>query len=641
MKKLSELVPDNENYSETQGPMWWQRDKEELPGAVFANIDFLAKNNYALYYDLIVNEFVYNRNIAADITNETVAMLRSIGINKNSTASALDTLVSMVIKNDPTIKVMSSGADYHKTKKAEKLTKYIQGKLKKESVPYLTARALTDCCVNGTGMIHVTIENNRLFYDLVRPIEIRFLLTSSCDEDPESVHIVKLREKYLLAKKYPQFANEIYTSTFDLPNMLLSRPKLYAERYTVTVESYSRCAQRHTISISNCVLLDENWDLKDDRGDIIFPIARVNYKPSSRKWFPVGLVGQVRSLQMESDRLLMKLINTLHTVAVNKVLLPREADVNLSSIDNMIDCVDYSGPVPPTPMQLGNVPPDLYKSLLMLTEWIYDDAGVSQITAQGERPTGDISGEAVKTIWSLQNTRFQSLGKSYEDMYIKLFDLTIKMSRMLKPDSRDFVLYSEKGIVDKITYADIDLDEEEYVIQPFVTSTLPELPEGKLEWVERMNAMGLLPPQEYLNLLGMPDTDKYRELNTADESFVSKQIADILDGKRVYPDPAQDADYAIEYTRKSLLLYKNKGLREEEIKNLELFLNSLYNIKITSDAQKQIILQRAAQQQMMQQQQIGTNPSFRSQNGTAVGPQPNATQLASATGNFKATDSGR
>jgi len=91
-----------------------------------------------------------------------------------------------------------------------------------------------------------------------------------------------------------------------------------------------------------------------------------------------------------------------------------------------------------------------------------------------------------------------------------------------------------KRFVSEIKWSDVAMDEDQYVVRVAATSALSKDPAQRLEVIEQLAGMGMLPREKFLELLGLPDLEGALEMAGAEAQWVEMLLDRYLD--------AEDAD---------------------------------------------------------------------------------------------------
>lgn len=627
------LSVDKRSYNISK--KWWSNDEESLSTAIFADCRSL-QNNYSYFYrNAVLNEAVYNANPTGWNTGfyNTVQWTDNFKLNRNCAGSIVDTLASKICKNIPTVEYITKDGDWHLQNTAKDLSLFIQGHFQHENVNEISSRAFVEGTKQGTSGMLCRMNDGNVNYELVTVQQIRCSIDAAMRDRPESMHFIFLRNRYDLAKKYPDKAEDIMRAGCQYDFLLIDRMSRVDEDLVVMIESYSTFANRRVVCVDGAVLEDEDWQLKDGNGDTIFPVAWFNYRPGIRNLFSRGLIQDIRTLQWEMDKILRTLAKATHLVVVPKMLVHTSANIKQSDINNEIARINWQGEIPPSPFQMGQIPRDYYEQLNMYCEMMFQISGLSELTASSQKPAGLDSGEALKTYYNIESDRFQMTGQAYERMYISLNDITLRMLNQFPTSKNTVSLYFGKNFKKQIHFKDVDIDRDQIRLQSFVIDSGSLTPDGQLRYAQAVMQMGLADRTTALKLLDMPDMTEYTDLQTSEYDFCLSQMRQIAEGEDIYPDINQDLDLALAVAKTCYFDFINKGLDEDRLTSVRNYMIQLQVINVQKNAQQQLYMQAALQQQQMQMQaQSGTNPSQGTNSGYAVSRDPTNNQLRAAAG---------
>lgn len=315
-------------------------------------------------------------------------------------------------------------------------------------------------------------------------------------------------------------------------------------------------------------------------------------------------------------------------------MAPDQSDIQLTNIDNTIDVINYTYPFLPTTWQPGFVPKDNYILMEMYKKEIQTLFGVTDMTLQGENPANVESGKALNALIDMQSDRYMMFAESWENIFIEISDITIRMHNQMPEIVKDDILYVGENFKKQIKWSDVDIDRDSFVIKRYPVSTLPNQPDARREAVFQLMQAQLINQQQAAKLLQMPDIESFYDYQDAQYEYTDMLISQCIDGQDAYPIPQMDMDFAEEEIRKALLHYSTMGLEDENISLLVDLLNRIEVIRSTKATMQQKIAQ-AQQEQMMEAQSAGVTPSFNSQTGRAVAPEPSNVTLQGALGGLR------
>ncbi len=588
----------SKNYVEQSGKRkWWTEPKEKACGEVFGTIRKIKSNWSPNYWDLIGHIRRYEDRSYGYLTDSSPysKAISNQSLSFNVTASCIDTLTSKIIKNVPTVQYITNGADYEIQEKANDLQKFIDGKFRSEKIHEMLPWVFKDSCVFGDGWIHMRMKEDRVIYEQTKSYEIFVDWYDAMYGNPVDLHIVKWKNRYDIMLDYPEYKDEIMHCSTE--NNIFSATT-QSEDNILIVESYNRYARRHTVCISNATLLDEDWELENIYGEFQFPLARMMYKPSDRNFFSIGLAEELKSIQFELNRVIRVFQRSSNLLSVPKIFAPRSANIVKSQLDNDIGgIIMYDGMQIPTSMPMGTIPPDLYQQIMMYYQKAYEIAGISQLTANSQKPAGLNSGKALETYYEIESDRFQLTGQSYENLVVSLNDITIGLTKIISKKYNLKSTYYSFDVQKDIDWDDVQLERDQFDIQVFPVNMMPNTPAGKFEFVTQLLQSQLIDPIYAKKLLRMPDTDGYLDLQNAEVDFVLCQISKMVRGEPQEPDMSQNFDLAQELVSKAYFLYNNKKLNPENLILFDAYLQAIQRLIVKKAAQTQNLLKQAMQQE--------------------------------------------
>lgn len=112
----------------------------------------------------------------------------------------------------------------------------------------------------------------------------------------------------------------------------------------------------------------------------------------------------------------------------------------------------------------------------------------------------------------------------------------------------------------EIDWKEVDLAEDSYVMQIFPTSSLPQTPAARKQFVTELEAKGMISKPVAKRLLGFPDIDAEMDLGNAAIDDVDATISAILDDEKPVlraPEPFQNLELLLERTLANYLFARH------------------------------------------------------------------------------------
>jgi len=412
-------------------------------------------------------------------------------VTLNVVGSMIDTAASKITKNKPRPYFLTDGGDWSMKRKGEKLTKFIDGVFYGCDFYQKTAMAFKDGAIFGTGCVKIYSQNGEIKAERVFIDEIRVDDTECLYGEPLQMHQQKWVHKEVLKATFPSHSGAIDIATSNLnPNNSYTTPGAQGDMLLV-IESWKRPSGkvkgRHTICIQNETLFEEEWT-KDYFPFIFF---RWNRKPIG--FFGQGIAEQLTGLQLEINKILRTIQVSMHLVSVPKIFVEASSKIVSAHLNNKIGgIIKYAG-TPPTEGALGHVPVELFTHLDRLYNRAYEIVGISQLSAQSEKPAGINSGKALRTLNDVQAERFQCVLKDYESQFIHASKIMIDLIKEIAGESNDFsIKVPGQKFLQTINWADVQLEDDQYVLQIFPTSALSNEPAARFQEVQELIQAGFV-----------------------------------------------------------------------------------------------------------------------------------------------------
>ncbi len=526
-------------------------------------------------------------------------------VTLNIIQSMVDTAVSKITKNKPKPYFLTDDGDFSLKRKAEKLTKFAEGQFYSVKLYELMPRIFSDACIFGTGCLKIFVDGNKIKAERVFIDEIKVDDNESIYGNPRQMHQVKWIHKDVLKACYPKAAGSI-ESAVDANNPSADPTSRNGDMIMV-IESWRLPSSdttkdgKHTICINNETLFKEVWTKPN------FPFVFSRWTERPLGFWGQGIAEQLTGLQLEINKLLRTIQISMHLVSVPKTFVEASSKILSTHLNNKIgSIVKYAG-TKPEAGQLGTIPSELFTQLDRLYQRSFEVIGLSQLSAQSAKPPGLNSGKAMRTYNEIETERFMACAKRYEQTFLDAAELMIDCAKDISEVTNNYeVKVPGSGFLKTIKWADVDMEEDQYMMQIFPTSALSSTPSARLAEVQELMQAGLVSKEDGMKLLDFPDLKSYYNMTNSGVEDIERQIELMVDeGKYEAPEPFQNLAYGIKKMQQAYLLYKSQAAPEPL---LELFRQWM------SDANELITSSNAPPQP-----QMGVAPATQQAEG-AVGP---------------------
>jgi hypothetical protein len=570
------------NY-EINGSRWWLANKNNLYQELFAYVSALDNRQtyreadnlrfarlYGNYQQMGLGAYTYSRVEASYAVTNRVTL--------NVIQSLIDTVVSKITKNKPKATFLTSGGDFSLQRKAKKLTKFVEGIYSYSEFYEKATMAFQDACIFGTGCIKVFIENGEIKTERVIISEIKVDDIEAYYGKPRQLHQEKFIEKSVLKAMFPEFEAQIDAASY--PDSQSYGQSATAKDMIKVIESWHLKSGpdskdgKHTICISTATLFEEDYD-KD-----YYPFVFFRWGERPVGFFGQGLCEQLQGIQLEINKILRTIQVSMHLVSVPKLLVEASSKIVSSHLNNRIGgVIKYAG-TPPTYAPLGGIPGELFSHLDRLYQRAYEISGISQLSAQSLKPAGLDSGKALREYNDLETERFMAVAKRYEKCFMNAAEIMIDMAKDLYLSEGDFSVKAKDGrFVETISWKDVNMDADKYLMQIFPTSALSSTPAARLADIQDLLAAGFIGKEDALKLLDFPDLEASMNMLNADSTNLEKIIETMMDkGEYFPPEPYQNLENALRKVQQAYLMYKVQGAPDERLELLRQFMEDCQNL---------------------------------------------------------------
>lgn len=492
-------------------------------------------------------------------------------ISYNVVQSAIDTVTAKIAKNRPKPLFLTSGGDFKLQNRAKKLTKYVDGVFYDNNVQQLGPSAFRKACVLGDGFVHVYADNGKVKFEEVLNREIFVDWLDGLMGNPRQMHRIKGVDRAVLEELFPGSKSKI-AETNEIATDLTGAYQHVSDQVLV-IESWHLPSGPdaddglHTIIVKGHVLFKEKW--KHHR----FPFARMRWSPRLEGYFSQGLAEQIQNIQLEINKLLWVIQRSMHLAGTFKIFVENSSKIVKEHLSNDIGAIiAYTGQQP-TYLTPPIVPPEIYAHLMTLKNAAYEQAGISQLSASSQKPAGLNSGKALREYNDIESERFMTIGHAYENFHLDLADLTVMVGKEIYEEDKSYsVRVPGKKFIETIKWKDVDLENDEYIMKCYPTSSLPSDPAGRLQTVQEYVQAGFYTPRVAKKLLEFPDLEAEDDLQGAMEEYLTKIFDNIVEeGKYKAPSPDDDLTLAKQMCLEYLSQGKRDNLDEDKLEMLRTF----------------------------------------------------------------------
>jgi len=556
---------------------WWLLEGDKAADSISATLNRMRDNQTLRHTQWVISARLYGNLAPTSLAGVSFSKLATTQpalrdrVSYNLIQSIVDTVTSKVGKSRPRPYFLTSGGDYRQQRRAKGLNAFLDGLLYENTTHQLGTTVFRDAAVWGDGFVHVFAQHGRVRHERVLPSELFVDDVEATYGSPRQLHRIKLIDRQVLVEAFPESAGAILaanaartedTSRGNVADVLLVRESWHLPSGPDSDDG------RHCISIDGHLLTPlEPWTRPH------FPFARMQWTPRLFGYWGQGLAEQLMNIQLEVNKLLWVIQRSFHLAGSFKVLIENGSKIVKAHLNNDIGTIiNYSGTapsyvVPPT------VPAEVFGHLNLLIAKAYEQAGISQLSAGSMKPAGLNSGRALREMVDIESDRFTTVGRQFEQLFLDIARLSIETVKELAADGDYEVATPSRAGLARVKWSEVELDADDYVMQCFPVSSLPNDPAGRLQTVQEYAQAGFLTPRQARRLLDFPDLEQVESLANAAEQYLVEILDRMVDeGVFTAPEPYDDLAMARELALEYYARGKSTGLEEERLELLRRFL---------------------------------------------------------------------
>ena len=249
------------------------------------------------------------------------------------------------------------------------------------------------------------------------------------------------------------------------------------------------------------------------------PVVWTFYSRPIKGAFSTSLIDNQYTIQTLIDLIAERIELAVELSPANLILLPEGSHLKRSSFTNEIGAAYEYLPQPflnavPQVVTPAPINPEYLEILKYAVELAYNLEGVSQLSAQSVKPSGLDSGVALQTVQNVESERFETLLQEHIRFLMEVTSTAIDVF----PPNAD-LLPRETGRA-KVKWSDVKKQRELFSIQFAPASALSKDPQTKMQQVQQLIEMKVVPPEEAAEYLEFPDMERLQSSLTAVQDVI-------------------------------------------------------------------------------------------------------------------------
>lgn len=507
-------------------------------------------------------------------------------ISLNATQNAIDSLVSKTCKNDPRPMFTTVEGDYELREKAENADKYIDGRF--HELGYyreIHPGRVLDTAVYGLGVTKAHEVDNEGVVERRYPWEMIV-------DDRECMYGKPVRiaeRKYYDKQEFfdlwrkdgngrsDKEWNKDLEEVCDSQSVESDRADFDRDETSEQIVCYEgyrlptvRRSGKKIVCVRGKTLLFEDYT------DKMTPYTFMRPEVQTMGLWGIGMCERVAGIQGEINRIVRDIQMAMHLIAKPHWMVEASSNVTAAMLNNDIaTIIKYSGAVKPEVYTPQSMSAEVFQHLQYLVKTLYEVMGVSQLSAQSQKPAGLNSGVAMRTYLNVETERFNNFVKNSEEAAIedayKLARVIGKLKEKRKVLARSF---SAGRITPSVTWDKTDFDT--MACQLYATSKLPDTPAGRREYALELAQYTQVTTDDIFEMLEWDDTEAFARRRLAGKRNVEHDIMLMRRGDKVTRDAIGDHKMAFMMVTDAYEEAKHDGLPESRLKVMREYIKACY-----------------------------------------------------------------
>jgi hypothetical protein len=476
----------------------------------------------------------------------------------------VDSVHARITRQNPRPVFVTKGGNWTLHKKARQMQKWVEYCEHYTNLRAIKKAACLDSIIYGTGFVKTaahpvvdTVENDR-----VHPSDI-FIdqVEAASNSKPSHVYQRCFVNRTKLAKLFPEYREKIRSAgRISGDNFVWQKARRTIKNMVEVVEAWRLPSYdgaddgAHAIAIDGAVLVLDEWESE------VFPFSVMHWKtdPTISFW-GVSLIEELLGIHYDFNHTIKKVEECIDNMPTPYILVPEGGNVSVGKLGNVNGIIiNYADRKPEFQLPPA-VPPDVAAYAQSIWDKGLQVSRLVGMTSPESMGGQFQTGAAVRDFNDIQSTELSTQHESFEAFNVHLYEQQVRAGRAIYDRNPGFKVVARK---DRYTIEDVEWEKiddprkDSFIIQVFPASMLSQTPSGRKEDVLDYFNAGWLDVGEAMDLLDMPDMDKFRNLRNAPRQNAERILEDILDeGKYEAPEPTLDLRLTLKMTQ----MFINRG----------------------------------------------------------------------------------
>jgi hypothetical protein len=571
----------------TQTSVWWELEGDDCASSVTATIDAIRESQSSGRENDLRHLRMY-RNMQLAGLGWTAPSKYGAGaspLSLNVVRNMVNAVTAKVTKHRPKATFQTYGAGYKARKKARELEQFTEGMFYKERFRESVPETFRTLAILGTGIIKVCpIGKGQICMENVFSPEITIDAAEGMHRAPKNWYQSKYVDKRWLAARTDDKALQARILGLDTSTSVGEE----AEREFITFdreqemvrldEAYHLASgpeegDGHFVQCVQGVLITKKpwkWDFA--------PYAVARWSESPLGFWGMGLAEELVGIQVEINRLVRKIQTSFQLLANPYVLADRASNIARSSITDIPGSVILYNGREPRVYAPSTVSPEVFSHLDRLYQRAYELAGISQLSAQSQKPVGLESGRAIMVFEDIEADRFSTVYRGWEQLHMRAAELGLWAADQEKA----YWVPARRALgIEKVKFSDVGIKRDDVMTRIMPTSILGDTPAGQVDELERLQQKGIIDgPEDLADQILDPDVKAVLNRRAAPQRVIEKMVENMLDGGEYQPpEPFMNLKLAMMTAQAMYLEALEDGDHSQsELRNVRKFMNAISSI---------------------------------------------------------------
>lgn len=506
------------------------------------------------------------------LNNYTRAKANGGSITFNVIQNAVDSLVAKVCKNRPRPMFQTTEGPYELREAVENCDKYVDALFYRQEYYHTTFPGkVLDAAVYGLGVTKVHEVDNQCVIDRTYPWEMILDDRECMYGAPVRIGQRKWYDKQLVFDLWRRKGKDDSEWNEDLECAIDSSAndsgwddldKDESSDQVLVFEGWRQPTPETKGKLLRCIR-GKTLSLEDTRDrESAFNFLRP--EAQSMGFWGIGLVEKVATIQKEINRIIQDVQKAMHLLAKPHWMVEASSNVLAAHLNNdMATIIKYQGATPPQVYVPQAMSPEVYGHLDRLVKAIYEITGVSQLSAQSQKPAGLNTGVGIRTYLNIESERFNNFVRASDESVAKdAFKAAKVVGGLRKPN--DLLAKAQRGnTLERIAWTPLDLDNISVQVAP--ASKLPDTDAGRREYALELAQYNIARPDEVFEMLQWDDTEAFAKRRLAARRNVERDIIKIRRGERVIREAIGDHETAVQIMTDAYEEAKHDNVPQERL----------------------------------------------------------------------------